>query len=180
MVYNYPLQPRPEDVAGVLALFMGGENHDAYSYEAVMNQGALEIRNNIRSVFRTSRGLAFLLYMHEEHLITLSIGHADEQDITKFLSNRKFSKNLSCRKGDGEWFRQVSPAVAMREAVNIAVRSGFEMPNILDIDECCTELIRHRWNFDNGISFVDAVEKGMRDARRITSRRHLDLSAVSP
>ena len=73
--------------------------------------------------------------------------------------------------GAGEWFHNVSSTVAMREALDIAARAGFDMPSGLEMDEYCVELIRKRWNFGSKTSVVEGVEQGMNDARRITSRR---------
>lgn len=172
LVINYPVQPRPEVVAGVLALFLGGENLRALDSGVIISQGVGETRESLAAVFPTCLGLAHVLYISRIHTIALHVGHADSQDLSSFLSDEaELFKSLNKRKGAGEWFQNVSSTVAMREALDIAVRAGFDMPSGLEMDEYCVELIRKRWNFGSKTSFVEAVEQGMNDARRITSRR---------
>jgi len=172
LVINYPVQPQPEVVAGVLALFLGGENLRALDSQVVISRAVGETRESLAAVFPTSLGLAHVLYIHEVHTIALHIGYSDSQDLSRFLSDEaELFKNLNQRKGDGEWFLHVSSTVAMREALDIAARAGIDAPSGFAIDEYCVELIRNRWNFGSDTSFVEAVKQGMNDARRITSRR---------
>ena len=181
IVINYPIRPQLEVVAGVLTLFFGGENHHISHQQVVIGQGVIEERGVIESVFPTSLGLAHIVYLPRTCSVVLTAGHSNLNDLSNYLSNKEETlKHLDRRVGDGESFRNVSSTVAMREALDIAARAGFAVPSGFEVDEYCVELIRKRWNFGSNTSFVEAVEQGMNDARRTTSRSRPALTSFSP
>jgi len=171
-VCNFSMKATPEDMAGALALFVAGENTEASSHLIEISSSGVEVHPFLEARYKTKAGLAHLMYSGTATHISMTIGYTNEQELEDhFAISARTNSNVSRRRGDSDWFNSVSPLATLRESMDIAARHGLDMPSGLEMDEYCVELIRKRWNFRSNTSFVEAVEQGMNDARRITSRR---------
>jgi len=170
LVCNFSMKATPEDMAGALALFVAGENRERSAHLIEISSSGIEVHPFLEARYKTKVGLAHLMYSGTETHITMTIGYTNEQELEDHMS-ASTNSNVIGRRGDSDWFDSVSPLATLRESMDIAARHGLAVPNGLEMDEYCVELIRKRWNFGSDTSFVEAVEQGMSDARRITSRR---------
>lgn len=171
-VIQHPAKPEPEDVLGVLALFMAGENWTLLGSQVIIEQEDVVVHHDIEAKFETRRGLAHVLYLGEVNCIAITLGHSDIEALDRFLaSSQSFLKRLSRCRGDSNWFRSVSGAAVMREALDIAQRSGLVPPQDQEMNEWNIEMIRRRWTFGGETPICEAVQQGLKDAIKITSRR---------
>jgi hypothetical protein len=171
-VIQHPAKPEPEDVLGVLALFMAGENWTIVDSQVIFEQEDIVVHHDIEGKFETRLGLAHVLYLGEVNGITITFGHSDIEALDRFLAgSQSFLKRLLHRRGDSNWFRPVSGSAVMRAALDIARRSGLVPPQDQEMNEWNIELIRRRWTFGGETPLCDAVQQGLKDAIKITSRR---------
>jgi hypothetical protein len=151
---------------------MAGENWTLLGGQVIIEQEDVVVHRDIEGKFETRLGLAHVLYLGEVNGITITFGHSDIEALGRFLAgSQSFLKRLSHCRGDSNWFRPVSGSAVMREALDIARRSGLVPPQDQEMNEWNIELIRRRWTFGGETPLCDAVQQGLKDAIKITSRR---------